>query len=88
MTLHLGGPRSLAKVFFFLFFSFDWVKCNLIKLTTTSLAFKQSISLAVLKAVHELSVQAVHKLSGHVVHELRVKVVQKLSGQVLHELNS
>ena len=45
------------------------VKCNLTKLTTTSLAVKRFTSLAVKPstglAVNKLSGQAVHKLSGH-----------------------
>ena len=41
MTLHLGGPCStLGQGIFFPFFSFDLVKCNLTKLTTTSLVVK------------------------------------------------
>ena len=50
------------------------VKCNLTKLTTTTLAVKWFTSLAVKPstglAVHKLSGQAVHKLSGQAAHEL------------------
>ena len=42
------------------------VKCNLTKLTTTSLAVKRSTR----SAVHKLSGQAVPKLSGQAVHKL------------------
>ena len=42
---------------------FDLVKCNLTKLTTTSLAVKWSTSLEV-RAVHELIGQVPHELSN------------------------
>ena len=48
------------------------VKCNLTKLTTTSLAVKRSIHELSGQAVHERSGQAVHKLSHQAAHKLRM----------------
>ena len=79
------------------FVQHDLVKCNLTKLTTTSLAVKRFTSVAVkqftsivVKRFTSLAVErptslAVHKLSGLAVHKLRGQAVYKLSGQVAHE---
>ena len=73
-----AGNETARDLFWFYFYLF---KCNLTKLTTTSLAVKRSTSLTVKwftsLAVKQSTSLAVHKLSGQAVH--------KLSGQAAHE---
>ena len=91
IPLHINSLNDAQGkvIFFFILLCFNLVKCNLTKLTTTSLAVKRFTSVAVkqftsiaVKRFTSLAAEwpmslAVHKLSGLAVH--------KLSGQAAHE---
>ena len=67
-SLHIPGMHLPLKRGNWL----NLVKCNLTKLTTTSLAVKWSIHELSGQVVHVRSGQAVHKLSDQVAHKLRM----------------